>query len=123
MKFIIQTILIAVLCYITGQYLPFWSLTAVAFVVAVLFKLKPTASFMAGFLAVFALWSFLAYGIDEETSSRLTNRVAQVFMGIPNTTLILITGFIGGLIGGFGAASGALFIDLTQKKRVQKYYS
>ncbi|GAA0192991.1 hypothetical protein GCM10009122_55910 [Fulvivirga kasyanovii] len=123
MKFIIQAILIGVLCYATGQYLPFWSLAAVAFVIAALFRLSPLPSFMSGFLAVFALWSFLAYNIDQETSSLLTNRVAQVFMGIPNIALILITGFIGGLTGGFGAASGTLFIGLTRKKRVQKYYS
>lgn len=123
MKFIAQTILIAILCYIAGLYLPFWSLAAVAFIVAVLFKTNSTTSFLSGFLAVFALWSVLAYNIDQETSSLLTDRVAQVFMGIPNIALITITGVIGGLVGGFGAASGSLFINLTRKKKVQKYYS
>lgn len=122
MKFIVKIIFIAFFSYIAGLYLPFWSLALVAFVGSIIIRTSPASSFFAGFLAVFLLWSVLAFAIDQQTESLLTERVAQVFMGISNIVLIVITGVIGGLVGGLGAASGASLMNLAGKKK-HKYYS
>lgn len=123
MKFVIKTILIAVFCSLAGVYLPFWSLAAVAFIISLMVRTGNWASFFAGFLAVFALWTVLAWSTDQDTHSILTERVTQIFMGISNLALILITGFIGGLVGGLGAASGSLLASLAARKKNPGYYS
>ncbi|WP_040496887.1 hypothetical protein [Fulvivirga imtechensis] len=123
MRFLVKTILIAIGGYIAGLYLPFWSLALVAFIVSLIIRTNGISSFLSGFLAIFVIWATLAFSIDRETQSLLTERVAQVFMGISSMTLIIITGVIGGLVGGLGAASGALLVSMTNKKRQQKYYS
>lgn len=123
MKFTIQTVVISVAGSFAGLFFPFWSLAIVAFIVAAAFGLRPFVSFLSGLLAIFSLWVILSFLIDQDSSSLLTNRVAQIFMGISNITLVLITGLVGGIVGGFGAASGALFRALFNSKKDTGYYA
>jgi len=54
------------------------------------------------------LWGGLAFWIDVKNDSILSVRISQL-MGIGNNPviLILITGLIGGLVGGFAAMSAS----------------
>lgn len=122
MKTLVKILFIVVFGYIASLYLPFWSVAAVAFVGSLLIRTSATSSFFSGFLAIFLVWSALAYMIDQETGSLLTDRVAQIFMGIPGIALVIITGVIGGLVAGLGSASGALLVELAGRKRQRKYY-
>lgn len=123
MKFLAKTVLIGIGSYISGLYLPFWSLALVAFIISLVIRTNGFSSFLSGFLAIFIVWATLAFNIDQQTQSLLTDKVAQVFMGISSIALIIVTGVIGGLVGGLGAASGALLISLTGKRKTQKYYT
>ena len=64
-KFLVSILLIALLSFICGLFLPWWTIALAAFVVSALIPLTPLQSFFAGFLAIFFLWGGLAFGIDQ----------------------------------------------------------
>lgn len=121
MKFIIKTLLIAVFGYIAGIYYPFWSLAIVAFVMSLIVRTSTWLGFLAGFIAIFILWTTHAVVIDQATQALLTTRVATVF-SVSNPVLILLTGIIGGIVSGLGAASGSAFTNMFRRKRQNRYY-
>jgi hypothetical protein len=108
MKFIIAVLLIALLSFAAGLYLPWWSLALAAFVVALLIPLKPWQSALAGFLGLFLLWSLLASWIDMKNQHILSQKIAQLLpVGGSVLLLILLTAFVGGLVAGCAALTGA----------------
>ena len=108
MKFIVAIILTALLSFIAGLYFSWWTIAIAAFLVSVIFNQKAWKAFAAGFLGLLLLWSGLSFWIDMKNESILSARIGEL-LGIGNNTflLILITGFIGGLVAGFAALSGS----------------
>ncbi|MGB8192543.1 MAG: hypothetical protein WCF67_11525, partial [Chitinophagaceae bacterium] len=78
MKFLISILLIALLSFTIGLYLPWWSLALVAFVVAALIHQRAGKAFLSGFLALFLLWGILAFIIDQQNQHILSQKVAQL---------------------------------------------
>jgi hypothetical protein len=108
MKFAISVILIAVLSFALGLYLPWWSIAIAAFVVAALLHQRPGISLLAGFAALFLLWFFLATVIDIRNQHILSRRLALLLpLGGNSFLLALITALVGGLVGGLAALSGS----------------
>ena len=108
MRFILSVLLIALLSYIAGLYLPWWSIALVAFAVALLITQSLGASFLSGFTGIFLLWAVLAVWIDSKNESLLSQKIAQLFpLGGSSVLLIIVTALVGGLVGGFAAMSGA----------------
>lgn len=107
MKFLLAVLLTALLCFIAGLYLPWWSIAPVAFLVALLLGLGVGRSFLAGFTGVFLLWALLATWIDIKNNSVLSHKIALLFpLGGSTFLLILITALVGALVGGFAAMAG-----------------
>lgn len=107
MKFLAALILTALLSFIAGLYLPWWGIAIAAFAVGVLIIQKAGISFLSGFLGVLLLWSGLSFWIDTRNEGILSARIGELLgIGSNSFLLILITGFIGGLVGGFAAMSG-----------------
>lgn len=106
MTFLWSTTTSIMLCYIAGLFLPWWSIAICTFITSLIFRQRPLASFLSGFLAVFLLWMSLALIIDIQNNSILSSRIASVLplSGSP-LLLILVTGFIGGIVGGMGAGA------------------
>lgn len=108
MRFLLSILLTATLGYIAGLYLPWWSIAIIAFAVAVLIPQRPGAGFLSGFLGIFLLWALVATWIDIENKQILSNKIALVFpLGGSSVLLILITAFVGALVGGFAAMTGS----------------
>jgi hypothetical protein len=108
MKFLLTTLLIFLLSFIAGLYLPWWSIAIVAFVAALLMQPKIGFGFLAGFIGIFLLWASIAFWIDVNNESILSQKVALLFpLGGSSVLLILITAFVGGLVGGFAAMAGS----------------
>ncbi len=109
MKFIIALLLTAILAYFGGIYFPWWTIAVAAFLVPLLIVQPPFRSFLTGFLAVFLLWAYLAWQADNANEGILSERISPLIPGPDNALfLILITGFLGGLLGGLGALTGSL---------------
>jgi hypothetical protein len=114
MKFLISTLLIALLSFLSGMYLPWWGFALAAFLVSALIPQRPGLSFLSGFLALFLLWAVLSWSIDAPNNSILSVKIAQILpLGGSTILLILITAFVGALVGGGAALTGAFI----QKKR------
>jgi hypothetical protein len=108
MKFAVTTLLIALLSFLSGLYLPWWCFALAACIISALIPQKPFLSFLAGFLALFLLWGGLAWGIDTANNSILSGKIAQILpLGGSSLLLILVTAFIGALVGGGSALAGS----------------
>ena len=108
MKFITSIILTGLLAFIAGLYFPWWSLAIIAFLVAVLIHQKPWKAFPSGFLGLFLLWGGLALWINLKNDGVLAIKVASLLpLGGSPYLLIIVTGFIAGLIGGLAALAGS----------------
>ncbi|MFI5187354.1 MAG: hypothetical protein ACHQF0_11550 [Chitinophagales bacterium] len=108
MKLIVAIILTALLSFVGGLYLPWWSIAIAAFISILVIPLKTGKAFLAGFLGVFILWAFLAWWIDMKNEHVLSKKIAEIFpLGGSSIAIILVTAFIGALVGGLAAMSGS----------------
>lgn len=107
-KFFVATGLIALLSFISGLFLPWWTIAVAAFLVNALIPQTPLRAFFSGFLALFLLWGGIALGIDLANDSILSVRVAGILpLGGSSAALILVTALVGALCGGGGALTAA----------------
>jgi hypothetical protein len=66
-----------------------------------------TETFAAGFLGMFMAWGGLAWWIDWQNHSLLSQKIAFVLpLGGSAAALLFITGLIGGLLSGVAALCG-----------------
>lgn len=108
MKFIVSVLLIALIAFVAGIFLPWWSIALAGFVVAIVIPQRPFRSFLTGFLAIFLLWIALALWIDQANQGILLQRVAALFkLGNSSWLLFLITGLLGGILGGLASLTGS----------------
>ena len=108
MRFILAILLTALLSFLAGLYFPWWSIAIIAFGVALLIPQRLWAGFLSGFLGIFLLWALVAAWIDTKNESILSKKIAQLLpLGGSAFLLILVTAFIGGLVGGFAAMAGS----------------
>jgi len=108
MKFVSSILLTALLSFVAGLYLPWWSVALASFTVGILVPMVPWKSFLAGFIGVFLLWGLLAAWIDSKNNHILSEKIAQIFpLGGSYFLLILVTAFIGALVGGVAGLTGS----------------
>jgi len=109
MKFITSLILTALLSFAACLFLDWWSIAIAAFVVAVLIPQRPGKAFVTAFVAVFVLWSALAYWLSVKNDHILAHKISLIILKMDSPyILILATGLIGALVAGFAALSGSL---------------
>ena len=108
MKLASAILLTALISFVAGLYLPWWSVAIAALLVSILIPMIPYQSFLAGFIGVFLFWGLLAAWIDFKNNSILSQKIAQILpLGGSPVLLILLTAFIGALVAGFAALSGS----------------
>jgi hypothetical protein len=108
MKFIVATILTSLIAFVAGLYLPWWSIAVAAFIVSALIHQKAWKSMLSGALGLFLLWGLLAIWIDIKNQGILSARISELLpLGGSAFLLILVTAFIGALVAGLAALSGA----------------
>lgn len=115
MRFIFQVALISLLSYLIELWLPSWHIVVCAAIISILIRNTSTASFFAGFVAISLLWMAKATVIDVYTHSIISTKMIAL-LGLPSPImLILLTGLIGGLLGGFGSLIGQKLYQLLPK--------
>ena len=101
-------LIILILSFAGGYFLPWWIVAIAAIIAAFFVGKSPGGSFWSGFAAVFIGWIILSLFKSLPNDNLLATRVAALFQ-LPNWVwLLLITGIIGGLVGGMAAMSGVL---------------
>ena len=107
MRFLFLVLIIALLSAGAEFILPWWSCAVVCFLVAMFAKQIGGWAFLMGFLGVGSFWLVAALLHDVANEHILSTRMAALFK-LPNYWLfILVTVFIGGLVGGLAAWVGA----------------
>lgn len=117
MKFIVSVILTALIAFALGLNFSWWTIAVAAALVAFAIPQKPWQAWLAGFLGIFLLWAILAFWIKTKGGGDLI--AAQVSRILPlggnQTLLVLVTGFVGGLVGGFAGLTGCSGRKLLKK--------
>jgi hypothetical protein len=96
-------------------FLPWWSIALAAIAVEFLGKNRPLWSFYAGFYGISTLWICYAFFMDYRNSHILSHRMVKMFM-LPDIPILIIilTGLLGGFVGGLAAISANYFKSLFQ---------
>lgn len=107
-KFLVNTLLIALLCFIGGIFFPNWIIAPIAFIVSLLIPLRPLPAFLSGFVALFLLWGGLALVASAANHGILATKIASLLplSGSPYL-LILVTALVGALVGGGGSLTAS----------------
>lgn len=114
-------ILILVLSLAAQFFLPWWVIAPIAFGLAAGNSQTGKKSFWNGFSAIFILWNIMALVRTLPNENLLANRVAEMLTLPPSSfnwlILVILTGFIGGLVAGLSAFAGYQFRDAFLKKK------
>ncbi len=101
--------------------LPWWTLAFIAAAAVFLFPLSGGQAFATGFATGTLLWLTLAILQNAGNGGLLSGRIGQLFMGLTGFQLLMITGFLGGLLAGLGAMTGAYLRVLVYPPKVKRY--
>jgi hypothetical protein len=108
MKFFISFILTILLSFALCLFLPWWSITIAACLVAALIPQRPGKAFLTAFIALFVLWGGLSFWISNSNDHILAHKVSQLILKMDNPVLlVLATALIGALVAGFAALTGS----------------
>ena len=123
MKLIIRIIAIGALTYFASPFGDWWVSMVVSFLICFLMPSNGLIAFIGGFLGVGLVWLGYSWSLDVQNESVFSTKIAEVMkMGEP-LMLILISGAIGGIAGGFAAMTGSSFRKLFAKKQNKSFYS
>ncbi len=104
-----QFVVVLILSAIFGNFLSWWIIAPIAFGAGYFYEKKAIRSFIVSFLALFLLWGALAFWMDFQNDSLLSNRISNMILSSNGSfIMILITALIGGLVSGLGGLSGSL---------------
>ena len=121
MKFILQVIFTSFLSYMLQPFLAPWIVVVIAGLVTLPIKTSASSAFLGGFVAISLLWMCKATIIDVHTNSILSTKIANLIGINSSILLILLTGTIGGILGGLGALSGQQLIHVLRKTKGSSY--
>ena len=107
MRFLLAILSVILLAAVVAPFCPWWIIAVVSFLVMLVIGLKPGLSFLAGFTGIAVYWFVLILMKDMPNEHILSERMSKLFQ-LPNYEIfIVVTVFIGGLVGGLAALSAA----------------
>lgn len=120
--FIIKLLIISILSFAFSFYLPWYMPFIICFLVGVILSNKPGNNFLAGLLGVGLFWLAYALFLDLKNDHVLSIKIATLFSNSLNTditsgVLIMVTTFLGAILGGLSSLSGAMITDNGSRKR------
>jgi hypothetical protein len=103
----ILTVLLAYAAYLFNDSLPWWSFAIGVFIVGIAVPQKAWLSWLTGFTGLFVCWGILAFSASSSNQHLLAGKMASILpLGGSAMLIIILTAFIGALIGGFAALTG-----------------
>ncbi len=123
MKLAIRLLLIGSLTYLLSFYTPWWTIFIITFLVSFFIHGSSLNVFISGFLGVGIVWIGVAWYLDFKSNHEFSDKIVQLFPIEESIYLVVISGLIGALCGGFGSLTGNSFKLLFVKKKVKSFYS
>ena len=118
MNFIVFILLNIIGASVLQMWLPWWVIVPFAFALSLMIKQKSFSAFLSAFISIFLLWSVYAYRLSSANDNILAAKIAKLLPLHGNVVaLILITGFIGGLVAGLASLSGRLLVNIFVVER------
>lgn len=108
MKLLTHIVVVLLLSWLLQTFLPWWTMAVGAFATGLFFRHGGFKSFVAGLIGVGLLWFAMAYYLDSSTNSILSSKVANIFPTKTVGLLMLVTAFIGGIVGGLASMTGGI---------------
>jgi len=122
MKFIIRTIIIVVASHFSLLYFPWWSMAICAFFAGAIMAGKNISTFFSGFIGLGLLWFIQSFIIHSNSGGILSNKIAALFNLSDGVYMVLITGIVAALVGGFSTLSGFRFRKMFTKSKGRDLY-
>jgi len=123
MKLILRTLLIGLAIYLLPGTFPWWMVMIISLVAGFALPGPALNVFISGFLGGGATWLLMAWQIDRNTNSFLTEKMVQLFPFSDPFFLVILSGVVGGVIAALGSLSGASFRQIFSKKKSNSLYS
>ena len=121
MKFLLFTLLSALLVVFLNIVSPYWVVMIALTVLAGLIRPSVWGGFFGGGLGMGLVWLGQTVYISAVTSSTLPDKMGAI-MGLGSgLNLMVLTAVLGFILGGFSGLLGVLFRNLVQKKRRYVY--
>lgn len=102
MRIIVNIALVMAFAILFQLFLPWWSISLAAALVAFVRGGHVVESFVSAFLALFLLWAGYAWYIDQSSAHILSSKVALLLQLPSPTLLVSLSGLLGGLVAGLG---------------------
>ena len=96
---------------------------AISFLVCAISPSSGLNAFIAGFLGVGLTWMGYAWNLDVQNQSAFSVKIAEIMQVGDPLILVLVSGAVGGIAGGFAAISGTTFRQLFVKPKQNSLYS
>ncbi len=123
--FLVKFFSILLLSFTLTLFLPWYTPFIICFIVGLILSNKPGNNFLAGLLAVGIFWLAYALVLDIRNEHILSSKIALLFSqslktDITGGVLLMVTTFLGALLGGLSCMAGAIIIDDGSRKRLRK---
>ncbi len=123
--FLVKVFSILLLSFLLTLFMPWYTPFIICFVTGLILSNKPGNNFLAGLLAVGIFWLAYALVLDIRNEHILSSKIALLFSqslktDITGGVLLMITTFLGALLGGLSCMAGAMIIDDGSRKRLRK---
>jgi hypothetical protein len=121
MKFLLFTLLSALVVVFLNIVAPYWAVMIALIVLAGIIRPSGWGGFFGGGLGMGLVWLGQTVYISAVTSSTLPDKMGAL-MGLGSgLNLMLLTAVLGFILGGFSGLLGVMFRNLVQKKRRDVY--
>ena len=121
MKFLLFTLLSALLVVFLNIVSPYWVVMIALTVLAGLIRPSVWGGFLGGGLGMGLVWLGQTVYISTVTSSTLPDKIGAL-MGLGSgLSLMVLTAVLGFILGGCSGLLGVMFRNLVQKKRRDVY--
>ena len=120
--FPIKVLIVTVLSFLLTRFLPWYGVAIAAFITGLVFSNKPGNNFLAGFFGVGLFWLAYALFLDIQNQHILSSKIALLFSDnlgtdITSGVLVMVTTFLGALIGAMSCMAGAMIMDDGSRMR------
>lgn len=109
MRSFFNIVLMILFAFLTHKFIPFWWFFVITtFIISFAFGETTFKSIINGFVSIFILWLILTLEVSFSNDFILLEKVGTLFKLPSSYLLIIITAFIGGILGALGSVSGYL---------------
>lgn len=120
--FIVKFLIISILSFILTLFLPWYTPFIICFLVGIIFSNKRGNNFLAGLLGIGLFWLSYALFQDLKNDHVLSSKIAVLFSESLNTqitssVLLMVTTFLGALLGGLSTMAGAMIMDDGSRRK------